>query len=44
MTKVKLHGRVYTYSTHFFTHQRPSSARDFALNSPLGPIVFRPFS
>lgn len=28
----------------FFTHQRPSSARDFALNSPLGPIVFRPFS
>lgn len=28
----------------FFTRQRPSSARDFALNSPLGPIVFRPFS
>lgn len=28
----------------FFPRQRPSSARDFALNSPLGPIVFRPFS
>ena len=27
----------------FFTRQRPSSARDFALNSPLGPIVFRFF-
>lgn len=28
----------------FFTRPRPSSARDFTLNGPLGPIVSHPFS
>ena len=28
----------------FFNRPRPSSARDFTLNGPLGPIVFHPFS
>ncbi|KXT39436.1 hypothetical protein HMPREF3036_00215 [Sutterella sp. KLE1602] len=28
----------------FFNRPRPSSARDFTLNGPLGPIVSHPFS
>lgn len=42
MTIVKVRARLHLFDA-FFTRQRPSSARDFALNSPLGPIVFRFF-